>query len=55
MAPTHEEVTHELGDGWTAVWDATNIPAEVTEAFDAAREPANGVQPEPQPEADPAR
>jgi hypothetical protein len=37
MAPTHDEVAHEVGDGWTAVWDATDIPPEVREAFDAAR------------------
>lgn len=37
MGPTHEEVAHEVGDGWTAVWDATEIPANVREAFAAAR------------------
>lgn len=49
MAPTHEEVTHELGDGWVAVWDATEIPTEVREAFDAAR---RQTESQPEPHAD---
>lgn len=28
---------HDVGDGWKIVWDATDIPAAVREAFEEAR------------------
>ena len=39
MTPTHDEIIRELGDGWAVAWDATNIPADVRDAFaDAVRD-----------------
>jgi hypothetical protein len=39
MTPTYGEIIRELGDGWAVAWDATDIPADVRDAFaDAVRD-----------------
>jgi hypothetical protein len=38
MAPVHREIVREVGDGWAVVWDTTNVPGDVREAFKVARE-----------------